>query len=81
MKICPLNTRARIKPPKNKKIFLLENGKAASEKDDTPNNGKKINGSKAVIKSGIASVAHNKAIKIPTAATLHASIERPSGFG
>jgi len=70
-----------MKPPKNKKIFLFEKGKAASEKDEIPSIGKKIKGNKAVIKSGIASVAHSNAINTPTAATLHASIDRPSGLG
>ena len=70
-----------MKPPRNKKIFLFEKGKAASEKEETPNIGKKIRGSRAVIKSGIASVAHSNAIRTPTAATLHASIDKPSGFG
>jgi len=73
--------KAKIKPPKNKKIFLFAKGKAVSEKEEIPNIGKKIRGNRAVIKSGIASVAHNNAIKKPTAATLHASIDKPSGFG
>ena len=72
---------ASIKPPRNKKIFLFENGIAASEKEVIPNIGKKIRGSKAVINKGIASVAQSDAIKIPTAATLQASMDSPSGLG
>ena len=63
------------------KIFLFENGIAASEKEVIPNIGKKIRGSKAVINKGIASVAQSDAIKIPIAATLQASIDSPSGLG
>lgn len=73
--------KAKIKPPKNKKIFLLEKGIAASEKDEIPNSGKNIKGKRAVTNNGIASVAHKIAIKDPTAATRHALIEISSGAG
>ena len=72
---------AIINPPKNKKIFLFEKGIAASENDEIPNSGKNIRGRSAVINKGIASVAQRIAIKDPTAATRHALIEIPSGWG
>jgi hypothetical protein len=71
--------KAKINPPKNKKIFLFENGIAASEKEEIPNNGKNIKGKRAVTNNGIASVAHKIAINDPTAATRHALIEISSG--
>jgi len=40
---------------------------------EIPSKGKNTNGNKAVTNKGIASEAHKTAIKIPTAATYHAS--------
>ena len=65
--------RARINPPKNKKIFLFAYGIAVSANVEIPSKGKKTNGNKAVTNKGIASEAHKTAIKTPTAATYHAS--------
>ena len=46
---------------------------AVSEKLEIPNKGKKTNGNNAVTNNGMASVAHNTAIKTATAATYQAS--------
>ena len=73
--------KARIKPPRNKKIFLFAYGIAVSANEETPSNGKKTSGNNAVTNNGMASEAHNTAIKTPTAATYHASELNPSGLG
>ena len=73
--------KARIKPPRNKKIFLFAYGIAVSANVETPSNGKKTSGNNAVTNNGIASEAHNMAIKTPTAATYHALEVKPSGVG
>ena len=56
-------------------------GIAVSANEETPSNGKKTSGNNAVTNNGIASEAHNTAIKTPTAATYHASELNPSGLG
>ena len=84
MRSCRLDfcmLKARIKPPRNKKIFLFAYGIAVSANEETPSNGKKTSGNNAVTNNGIASEAHNMAIKTPTAATYHASELNPSGLG
>ena len=62
-----------------RKIFLGPS--VGFKKDSFPNSGKNISGRSAVINKGIASVAQRIAIKDPTAATRHALIEIPSGWG
>ena len=73
--------KARINPPRNKKIFLFAYGIAVSANEEIPSNGKKTSGNNAVTNNGMASEAHNTAIKTPTAATYHASELNPSGLG
>ena len=64
--------RAKIKPPKNKYIFLSANGAAVSWKVDIPKIGNNARGIKAVTATGIASVAHQIAINNRIAKTNHA---------
>ena len=51
----------------------FENGSAAVLKSAMPISGNRANGSNAVTGTGIASVDHHAAIRIPTAATYQAS--------
>ena len=56
-------------------------GKAASLNEVTPTRGNNANGSKAVTATGIASVAHQTAIKTTIAATDQPIAFNPDGAG
>ena len=73
--------RANMKPPKNKYILGFAYGIAASLNETIPINGNNAKGRRAVTATGMASVAHQIAIKLTIAATDQPSELRPWGAG
>jgi len=65
-------------PPRNKKMNFEAYGAATSGNGITFKSGNSTSGSNAVTANGIASVIHQQAISVPTAATVRASRESSS---